>query len=389
MGWFRGGTTLTEVRTISLLAIAILAFRVLFTAAPLPVLMYEGGAGVIPLSLGLASLTLSTMMVVFVARGVDLAGRFGPLLAVDLVLSCAVGLSASALSADSETPFHAVLWFPFHGTVMLWTVLLGVAWGWAAVAVGVGLFVAMYTSRHLGEPDVLPLLLSHAVWLVLPLGVAVLASVLLRRIVHAILAQGVRAGRSHGQVQMSRTLHDTVLQTLESIARRADDERDGSHERLSQLGAAAARQAAELRQLLQKPAPHEDSPLAELLRGFGPEFAARGLRVELVLGDLAGSQLAPAAQAAIGEATREALSNVVKHADVRKAVVSAGRTADGVEVVIRDRGRGFAPQQQVAGFGIRQSIVARMRDAGGGALIWSEPGRGTRVRLTAPGRGAQ
>lgn len=375
---------MAEVRSASLLVIAILAFRVLFTAAPMPVLMYEGGAGVVPLSMGLASLTLSAIMIALLARGFDLAKGFGPLLALDLVVSCAVGLSSTALPPDSETPFHAVLWFPFHGTVMLWTVLLGTAWGWASVAAGVGLFAAQYTGRHLHQPDVLPLLLSHTVWLLLPLGVAVVASVLLRRIMHAVLAHGVRVGRSHGQVQMSRTLHDTVLQTLESIAMRTDEAREASPERLSQLQSTAAKQAVELRQLLTRE-PDGESRLASQLRDLVPEFAAKGVRVELVLGELPESELEPATQSAVGEATREALLNVAKHAGVGKAVVSARTTDTAVEVVIRDRGRGFELDDQ-AGFGIRQSIVGRLHEAGGATEIWSEPGRGTRVRLTVPRR---
>lgn len=373
---------MAEIRATSLLVIAILAFRVLFTAAPLPVLMYEGGAGVIPLSLGLASVSLSVIMIAFVARGVDLATGFGPLLAIDLVVSCAVGLSSAALPLDSQMPFHAVLWFPYHGTVMLWTVLLRAKWGWVSAAAGVGLFTVVFTSRHLYQQDMLPLLLSHTVWLGLPLGVAVIASMLLRRIVHEVLAHGVRVGRSRGQVQMSRTLHDTVLQTLESIAMRTDEERDMPQERLSQLRLAAARQAAELRQQLIR-SPAGDAGLARVLRDLVPEFAGRGVRVELVMPDPAGTDLEPATQAAIGDATREALLNVAKHAGVAKAVVSVRIVAEGAEIIVRDRGQGFEPDED-AGFGIRQSMVGRMREVGGGAQIWSKPGRGTRVRLTAP-----
>ena len=387
MGPFRGGSNMAEVRTVSMLVIAILAFRVLFTAAPMPVLMYEGGAGVIPLSLGLISLTLSTVLIVLVSRGVDLSRGFGSLLAIDLVCSGAVGMSSSALPPDSATPFHAVLWFPYHGTVMLWTVLLGAAWGVASIAAGVGLFAAQFTTRHLHQPDLMPLLLSHSVWLTLPLGVAVVATVLLRRIVHSVLAHGVRVGRSHGHVQMSRTLHDTVLQTLESIAMRSGEEREASNERLSELRSAAARQAAELRQLLVKPSPEHDSQLANVLRDLVAECAGRDLRVELVLGDLPDEEFLPlSTQAAIGEATREALLNVTKHAGVSKVVVSA-RTVDGaVEVIIRDQGRGFEPDAET-GFGIAQSMRARMREVGGTAQIWSEPGRGSRVRLSVPVEG--
>lgn len=382
----RYGTTGADERSTSLLVIAILAFRVLFTAAPFAVLVHaEGGTPMVPLVLGMASITLSAIMLGYLARGADLsASGFYPLLAADLVLSCSVGLSASTLPPDSAVPFHEVLWFPFHGTVMLWTVLLGVAWGCASVAVGVGLFLALLTGQHVGEPGTLPLVLSHAVWLTLPLGIAVAASVLLRRIVRAVLVHGVRVGRSDEQVQITRTLHDTVLQTLESIAKFPAEDREAPNERLHQLRGVAARQAAELRQLLRMRSPSAPSPLASMLHALVPEFAGKGLHVELVLDDFGDHDVEPVAQTAICEATREALANVVKHGGVRKAVVRARLTGAGLEVIIRDRGRGFEFDGRGPGFGIRESLVARMRDAGGDAEIWSMPSQGTRVRLTVP-----
>jgi signal transduction histidine kinase len=66
-------------------------------------------------------------------------------------------------------------------------------------------------------------------------------------------------------------------------------------------------------------------------------------------------------------------------------VVRAVSRPDGVEVTVRDHGRGFGPGAERAGFGVDRSIVARMREVGGRAELWSAPGRGTRVTLWAPG----
>lgn len=377
-----------DVRTTSMLVIAILAFRVLFTAAPFPVLLHKGGGATVPASvLGLTSIALSAVMISYVARGARLDGRkYVPLLAIDFVLSCAVGLSAS-LVPEGAGSLHAVLWFPFHGTVMVLTVLFGARWGWGGVAAGVVLFGTLYAVEHLSEPTGLTLLLTHAVWLTLPLLVAVVASVLLRRIVRAVLVHGMRVGRSDEQVRMTRTLHDTVLQTLEAMAVQQQGHDKPADDRLTELRTAAARQAVELRQLLQMRAPDAragQSGMAGMLDGLACEFAAMGLRLEVVADDFLGREPEPAVRAALLDAAREALRNVVKHAGVRTAVVRAALTAHGVEITVRDQGKGFDQSRQPHGLGIEHSILTRMREVGGDAVVWSRPRGGTRVRLEVP-----
>ena len=373
-----------DTRTTSLLVIAILAFRVLFTAAPFPVLLHKGGGATVPaLVLGLTSIALSAVMVSYVARGARLAGRrYAPLLAVDFLLSCAVGLSAS-LVPDGAGSLHAVLWFPFHGTVMVLTVLFGAVWGWGGVAAGVVMFGTLYAIEHLSEPAGLTLLLTHAVWLTLPLLVAVVASVLLRRIVRAVLVHGMRVGESDEKVRMTRTLHDTVLQTLEAMAVQQGRD-DPADDRLTELRTAAARQAVELRQLLQTRTPNSSPGMAGMLAVLVREFAGVGLRLEVVSDDFRGSEPGAAVLDALRDAAREALRNVVKHAGVRTAVVRAALTAHGMEITVRDQGKGFDQSRHPHGLGIEHSIVTRLREVGGEAVVWSRPGRGTRVRLVVP-----
>lgn len=83
--------------------------------------------------------------------------------------------------------------------------------------------------------------------------------------------------------------------------------------------------------------------------------------------------------------TREALTNVLRHADTDDAetVVST----DGVEVVVEvsDRGRGFDPGKvSDHRHGVTRSLVARMTRIGGSATVTSEPGVGTTVRMSCP-----
>ncbi|MBE1485519.1 sensor histidine kinase [Plantactinospora soyae] len=86
--------------------------------------------------------------------------------------------------------------------------------------------------------------------------------------------------------------------------------------------------------------------------------------------------------------TREALTNVVRHAETDAAEVAvsvAGDSAGTVVVEVVDSGRGFAPDQvSDHRYGVARSIVERMTRIGGRATIDSSPGRGTTVRMECP-----
>jgi signal transduction histidine kinase len=104
--------------------------------------------------------------------------------------------------------------------------------------------------------------------------------------------------------------------------------------------------------------------------------------VELVVvGDaLVGDRFPP-----LVAATREALLNAAKHSGVQRVDVYAEVGAQGVEIFVRDRGCGFdlgaVPADRL---GVRGSIVDRMQRHGGNAVVRSEPGDGTEVRLWMP-----
>ena len=54
-------------------------------------------------------------------------------------------------------------------------------------------------------------------------------------------------------------------------------------------------------------------------------------------------------------------------------------------MIVRDYGTGFdRARVDQARLGLRRSITERIADCGGQAAIWSEPGRGTAVRLSWP-----
>lgn len=90
------------------------------------------------------------------------------------------------------------------------------------------------------------------------------------------------------------------------------------------------------------------------------------------------------------ESVRESLFNGVKHAGCTEARLELKRHPhDQLCIVIEDRGAGFDADQLSrgdvlkAGFGLL-SMRERLRFLGGGCVIASTPGEGTRVTLTAP-----
>lgn len=166
-------------------------------------------------------------------------------------------------------------------------------------------------------------------------------------------------------------VHDTVLGALSLASRSAG----------GPVPPAAQGLAREARGFLSEHAPAAGTA-AERWR----EHADRlGLRAQV---DVGGDVADPEVREAVVRAGNEALTNVARHAGTVDVVVSGSLTADDVRVVVRDEGRGFSPADGL-GLGLRTSVIARMRGAGGTATVTSTPGAGTAVVIewrTAPPR---
>jgi signal transduction histidine kinase len=88
---------------------------------------------------------------------------------------------------------------------------------------------------------------------------------------------------------------------------------------------------------------------------------------------------------ALVHACREAMVNAARHSGARGVSAYVEVEDDAVTAFVRDQGVGFARASVPADrHGIAESIEGRMERNGGVALIESEPGRGTEVRLRIP-----
>ena len=98
--------------------------------------------------------------------------------------------------------------------------------------------------------------------------------------------------------------------------------------------------------------------------------------------------LSPVAELQVFRITQEALANVRKHAQANQVCVTLGRVSRGIEVRIKDDGRGFQPEPQpdTNGQGHHGLNVMRERAEGlGGTLtVAAAPEGGTEVKVFLP-----
>jgi signal transduction histidine kinase/phage shock protein PspC (stress-responsive transcriptional regulator) len=248
------------------------------------------------------------------------------------------------------------------------------------VLVGVallGLGVIGLVLPRIALRDALQLVLATAIAVA---GMAVIALPWLSAWSARRRAERVATIRAEERAAVAARVHDSVLQTLTLIQRRAEDP--------AEVLRLARTEERQLRSWLYAPSGPSGSLAAALADVVAATEADYDARIELVT---VGDVVVDDRVAALVAATREAVRNAAKHAGAPATVYA--EVADGeVEVNVKDRGCGFDPDRTGADrHGVRESIVARVEGVGGRAAVRSAPGEGTEVRLVLPavgGRGA-
>jgi signal transduction histidine kinase len=370
-----------------------LAYRISVLPAVwlLCVAAYGGSAGGAFLVLCATLVPATVLLALRLVRTPDLSTRAtGAFLVGDTLIAVTVTLALNAATASSGTASSGAVssgaapsgnlateasWQYLAGCVALWTLARGVRSGLLVVLVGLPIQAAMVVLA--GRPHVYRSMagsvFGHELVLLAALLVAACGLVLLE-----LDAQGVRA-RYH------RFLHDTVLQTLEAMALASPGDTEHAPGRLRELRAVAHAQAVALRRELSAAPRAGQSPsgLIEGLVELVTKMAQEGLRVRLVAVD-SDDALTRDRRTAVLDAAREALRNILRHAGVAEAMVRVEERVDGVVVFVRDYGAGFDEADHRPGFGLSQSIAARLAEVGGTAVVNSRPGQGTSVALWVP-----
>ena len=193
------------------------------------------------------------------------------------------------------------------------------------------------------------------------------------RLLRTLAAERAARIRSQERAEVAAHLHDSVLQTLALVQRRADDPRA--------VATLARQQERELRAWLRgTPPPGAQESLGDALARVAAQVEAEhGVTVELVT---VGEAPVDESTRAVVAATNEALVNAAKFAGEEPISVYAESGTERLQVFVRDRGRGFdpgalPPDRQ----GVRESIIGRMARHGGRAAVRAAPGRGTEIEL--------
>lgn len=177
--------------------------------------------------------------------------------------------------------------------------------------------------------------------------------------------------RNEERADIAAHLHDSVLQTLALIQRSADQPRE--------VARLARSQERELRTKLYGGGVPNGQFAAALQAAAAEVEDTYAIAVDVVV---VGDHLMNARLEALVAASREAMVNAAKHAQVTSVSVYAELASDSASVFVRDRGAGFDPARtDPSRQGIRGSIVGRLQRQHGTATIRSSPGQGTEVQL--------
>ncbi|WP_461378819.1 ATP-binding protein [Corynebacterium hesseae] len=279
-----------------------------------------------------------------------------------------LGVSGASLSVAVPLAVVAV------GAVLAWLAYdrgLNTPVGLVAVAAGAVLVIGgVVVAAVTWESGSGSAILATALTLV---GFGALVVPLVLKLWRSLSQEQAAKAVSEERAEIAARLHDSVLQTLALIQKRAGDSRE-----VTRLARAQER---ELRAWL------FDAPSAAPTTCFGALEAACGevedlfdMRVSAVtVGEDA--ELTEAAKLLI-QAAREAMVNTGKHAGVDAVDVYAELLAGELSIFVRDRGVGFDVDAIPADrHGIRDSIRARVEGTGGRVRISSTPGEGTEVEL--------
>ena len=326
-------------------------------------------------------------------RGIALTAGLGSLLVVVLLIASALGaswLGSLAWPLVISVAGITLIWRnapPDEQATMrrLAEPLLGLAGGngrartaarvaIAVLLLAVGLLILL--SGHARRALLLPL---GGLLLVIAAIVVVLGPWWLRIARDLVVERQARV-RAEERADMAARVHDSVLQTLALIQRRAAEPQ--------QVVQLARAQERELRSWLfdgRAPGSMDGRglTLATGVRLIQQEVEAQhGIAVEAVtVGDCEVDDDLSALLAA----AREATVNAVKWSGAEVVSLFAEVEPGKVAVFVRDRGRGFDPAAVPDDRkGLTESVHARMARHGGSAVVRSVRGEGTEVSLTMP-----
>ena len=198
--------------------------------------------------------------------------------------------------------------------------------------------------------------------------------------------------------RIARELHDGTGQTLTALglglaaaADRIDTDPAAVRRQLTDMKQMNAQVLQEVHNVISdlRPSILDNLGLVPALRGHLSAFESRtGIRSQLVIHGKA-TRLKPEVETTVFRIVQESLTNVMRHAAASSVLVEVTFNEAGVELAIRDDGRGFDVGRALAGEDGRAAwgllgIHERASLVGGTAELLSSPGEGATVRVSIP-----
>lgn len=186
------------------------------------------------------------------------------------------------------------------------------------------------------------------------------------------------------RARVTAAVHDTLLNDLSIIMNSPDqlDQRVIDRVRADLHTLTSAEWLHESSEVIRD---DQDSELRNQLMMIMSDLQWRGLTVQITGSGTGIYRLAPDVAAALLDAVRACLENVLRHSQTTVAEVDLAYSDDEVTVIVTDEGVGFDPHGVPADrLGIRHSVVDRVEAVGGSARVWSSPDSGTSIVMRMP-----
>jgi signal transduction histidine kinase len=198
--------------------------------------------------------------------------------------------------------------------------------------------------------------------------------------------------------RISRELHDEIGQALSAmnisieILLRNGVQHDFREKRLRDVKNLIEKSMDDVHRITYDLRPYhlDNFGLVPAVRSYAETFAERtGVEVALQT-EGEWSKIDPAVETAVYRVIQEALTNISKYAEARRAFVSMTRVPESMEIIIEDNGKGFSTEPEKkkgslikGGLGLF-GIGERVSGVGGTFSITSTLGVGTRLVITIP-----
>ncbi len=193
------------------------------------------------------------------------------------------------------------------------------------------------------------------------------------------------------RARISRDIHDdlgnglSVVATLSELTHN-DVEKESAHRRLDQIYDVANELARNVDEIVWAVNPVNDSwePFISYFEQYTEYFLGHSaLRFHFVRPpELSDVKVASKTRHHLLLAVREAVGNILKHADARQVNIAMSISEGVLTIDVADDGRGFNPAE-VEGIGHNGllNMQRRMKEIGGFFAVDSAPGRGTRLKF--------